>query len=229
MGVRRTDGNLMFLYSIYLSALSVGNMMDRGMIALVGFMLPASVLFYPITLLVLCIVHELWTEDEAYKLALLGVSTKFLGIVFLTASSLIIRQPIFAVATANSDDSILNLFAESLKASGGRWVIGTSLRMWTGSMLSFVIAQLSSVWAFGKVYNNHVAKRGSPWGGRWWRYLVSCFVGEALELTLFTLFVFAPNWDDIQGNVPGHIVARIILTLVGLIPYYILTWRNRRR
>lgn len=229
MGVRRTDGNLMFLYALYLSALSIGNLMDRGMVALSGFMLPASVLFYPITLLVLCIVNELWTEDEAYKLALLGLSTKFLGIIFVTLASIITRQPILAVTAANTSDSILNLFAESLRASGGRWIIGTTLRMWSGSIVSFAIAQLSSVWAFGKVYEYHVAKCGSPWGGRWVRYLVSCIVGETLELGLFTLLVFAPNWSDIQGNIPGHITARIVLTIIGIIPYYALTWRTKRR
>ena len=44
MGLQRTDGNLMFLYALFLAALSVGNVLDNSYMYLLGYTLPASAL-----------------------------------------------------------------------------------------------------------------------------------------------------------------------------------------
>lgn len=224
MGVRRTDGNLMFLYAFYLAALSLGNLMDRGMMSIFNYPLPASVAIYPITFLVTCTICELWSTDDAYKLVMLGVCTKFLGIIMLTLSGLFASPPIIGVAP-NIPNTI---FVSALHTAGGRWVIGTSLRSWAGSMVSFAIAQALAVYSFSLAYRRHVRKKGSPWGRRWYRYLVGALVGEYTELFLFILFVFAPTWSKMEGAVVEHVLARLFITLCSVIPYYALTWKTRR-
>lgn len=224
MGVRRTDGNLMFLYAVYLAALSMGNLMDRSMMSVFNYPLPASVAIYPITLLVLCTICELWSTDDAYKMVMLGVSTKFLGIIMLTLSGFFASPPIIGVAPNLPG----TMFASALHAAGGRWVIGTSLRAWAGSMVSFALAQTSAVYMFSFIYRRHVRKKGSPWGGRWFRYLVGSLTGEYVELSLFILFIFAPKWDQMQGAIWMHVVVRFFITLFSILPYYAITWRTRR-
>ena len=228
MGVKRTDGNLMFLYAFYLAALSVGNVMDRSMMSILGWSVPASVLPYPITLMILCTICELWTTDEAYKLVMLGISAKFLGIIMLTLSGVVTTTPIIGVL-AEAGSTSYGLFRSALRSVGGRWVLGTSLRSWAGSMLSFAVAQALTVFMFNLVYENHVRKNGSPWGRRWWRFIVACMAGQFTDLGLFTVFCFYPNFDQIGGDMVAHIYWRIVLTLVYLLPYYVITWRTRRR
>ena len=230
MGVRRSDGNLMFLYAVYLAALSIGNLMDRGFISLIGYPLPASIVFYPITIVVLCTICELWASDDAYRLVFLGMSAKFIGIILLTLSGFVTTQRSVTYFTWADPgfNKLLTLFGASLKNIGDRWVIGTSLRMWAGSLLSYSIAQLMAVWTFEFAYNNHVKRTGSPWGKRWYRYTVSSLVGHGLEYFLFTALAFAPKWGKVLDAFPAHIILRLIAIAIGLIPYYVLTWRTRR-
>lgn len=230
MGFRRSDGNLMFLYALYMAALSIGNLLDSGFVSVIGYPLPASLLLYPITILVLCIICELWTSDEAYRLVFLGISAKFIGIILLTLSELLSAPSAITYTMLANPDAIrlANLFGMAFKNIGDRWVIGTSLRMWTGSLLSYSIAQFSTIWTFNWAYTRHVQKVGSPWGKRWYRYGLSSIVGHTLEYILFTFLVFAPKWELVSDAFLAHIFFRVVAIFIGVIPFYIITWRTRR-
>ena len=89
LGVRRTDGNLMLLYATYIAALSTGNVLNNNYMFLLGYTMPASVLAYPITLLVADVICELWTQEDAARVVLLGLAEKFIGIILLGLSTLI--------------------------------------------------------------------------------------------------------------------------------------------
>ena len=222
MGVKRTDGNLMFLYAAYLAALSVGNLMDGKYILFLGMTLPASMLAYPMTLLVSCVISELWTRDDAYRLVILALSIKFLGVVLLGAAQVMTLFPDYG---ARHD--LWGILGTSFWDVAGSFVLGADIRFWCGSIVSFALAQPIGIWAFNVVRDRHIRRRGSPWGGRWFRYLCGSLMGEAVEVVAFLLLVFAPSWEKMWADIVQQMYARGTLTLIGLPFFYILTWRRR--
>ena len=222
MGVKRTDGNLMFLYAAYLAALSVGNLMDGKYILFLGMTLPASVLAYPVTLLVSCVISELWTRDDAYRLVILALSIKFLGVVLLGAAQVMTLFPDYG---ARHD--LWGILGTSFWDVAGSFALGTDIRFWGGSIVSFALAQSAGIWAFNAVRDRHIRRRGSPWGGRWFRYLVGTLTGECTETLIFLILAFAPAWNRIWTDTVLQMYARGTLTLMCLPFFYILTWRRR--
>ncbi len=222
MGVKRTDGNLMFLYAAYLAALSVGNLMDGKYVLFLGMTLPAAVLAYPVTFLVLCIISELWTSDDAYKLVILAVSVKFLGVVLLGAAHVLASFPEYGARW-----DLWGILGASFWDVAGSFTLGSDIRFYGGSIISFALAQSIGVWAFNIVRDRHIRWRGSPWGGRWIRYLVGSLTGEIVETLIFITLVFAPAWEKIWIDAEQQMYARGALTLLWLPFFYILTWRRR--
>lgn len=223
LGLKRTDGNLMFLYAVYLAALSVGNVLDDSWIILFGMTLPASVLAYPITLLVLCIICELWTASDAARLALLGMGMKFVGIVLLGLAQLFTLFPEYS-----TQRGLWNLLGLSFWEVSGQMVLGTSVRFWTASLISFPCAQMMGVTVFSAMRNRHVRRTGGPWGGRWLRYLGGSLAGETVEVILFLTMIMLPDWNATATDVARQMYARGVMTVAWLPVFYALTWRRRK-
>lgn len=226
IGVKRTDSNLMFLYAAYLAALHVGNTLDSNYTFLFGMILPASVFAYPATLLLLCVISELWTREDAQKLVVLGLSTKFIGIIFLGLVRVFDVVPNYVIEAKRE---LWELLGTSLWEVSGQLVLGKNIRFWTVSIVSFCIAQSFCVDIFNLLLRRHKMKHGSPWGGRWLRYLTAALSGECLEVVLFITLSFFPQWDYIWKNIVRHVYVRSIFTFCTLPLFYMITWRHRRR
>ena len=228
MGLQRTDGNLMFLYALFLAALSVGNVLDNSYFFFMGYLFPASVLAYPMTFLVTSTICELWEEKYASRLVLLGLSIKFLGVVLLGLSQLIKIFPDYGARK-----ELWSILGTSFWEVSGHMVLGRTLRFWTSSMITFPVAQFVGIWVFCKVMERHIQKAGSAWGGRWSRYLAGALAGEITEVMLFMTLTFASEWTDLFGHkyqqaCLQQIYVRLWLTFLSLPVYYALTWRRKQ-
>ena len=223
LGVKRTDGNLMFLYAVYLASLFVGNMLDSSFVSISNVMVAASILAYPLTFLVTNIVRELWDVKSASRAVLLGVSVKFVGIVLLGLSQL---------TTLTMDTSayreLWRMLGTSLWLVGAQWVLGNTLRIWTISLISFPVAQFVNVWVFDMMLRRHISKTGGPWGGRWVRYLTATLTGEAAEACLFIAMLYYPDWTRLSRFIYWQLYVRFLFTFFTLPVFYALTWRRRR-
>ena len=223
LAVKRTDGNLMFLYAVYLASLSVGNVLDSSYVYIFSVTLPASVLTYPLTFLVANIIRELWEEKYASRLVLLGFSVKFVGIVLLGLSRLVTTFPDWG-----AQRDLWNALGTSFWEVGAQWVLGKDYRFWTISILSFPLAQFANVWVFDFMLRRHIRKTGGPWGGRWVRYLTAALVGESIEACLFIALLYQPNWILVRRFIFSQLYVRVIFTFYTLPLFYALTWRKKR-
>lgn len=223
MGVKRTDGNLMFLFAVYLAALSLGNVLDDSYVVLFGATLPASVLAYPLTFLMANIICELWGRDDAVRVMLLALSVKFIGVVLLGLAQLVAIFPDYGARRV-----LWGLLSTSFWEVSGHMVLGKTVRFWTASLISFPCAQLANILVFTAIRNRHIWKTGGPWGGRWVRYLCGALAGEAAEVLVFLALILAPDWKTIQADTISQMYARGIMTAMTLPLFYILTWRRRR-
>lgn len=224
LAVKRTDGNLMFLYAVYLAALSVANVLDNSYVFIFGHTLPASVLTYPITLLVANVIRELWEEKYASRVVLLGLSVKFVGIVLLGLSQLLTVVPDYGMRW-----DLWRLLGTSFWEVSEQWVLGRDFRFWTVSIFTFPIAQFTNVWVFDALLTWHIRRTGGPWGGRWFRYMTAALLGEFVEVTLFLTLAFTPNWGTIGLFMQQQLYVRGVFTLATLPVFYTMTWRRRRK
>ena len=224
LGVKKTDGNLMFLYAVYLSSLFLSNMTNGQQVYFFGMMLPAASMTYPVSLLTLCVICELWRREEAYKLVFLALSIKFMGIVMLGTSQLFINLPRYGIR-----NELWWILGVSLWRASDMMILGRDLRFWTAALVSFTFAQAGCVRVFHVIYDRHVRKTGSPWGRRWARYLGAAMAGEMAETLIFLGLTFAPEWERFWEGVKWHACVRGILTLAGLPVFYLATWRRRKR
>lgn len=224
LGLKKTDGNLMFLYAAYLAALSIGNVLDNSFVFLFGCVLPASVLAYPLTLLTLCVICELWGRGDAARLVLLGLGMKFVGVVLLGLAQAVKIFPDYGARR-----ELWSILGTSFWEVSGHMILGKDVRFWTASIISFPIAQLTGLWVFDRMLRRRVERTGAAWGGRWARYLCGCMAGEAAEITLFLLMILAPDWRLFKIDMARQIYVRGIFTLMWLPTYYALTWRRRRK
>lgn len=222
MGVKRTDGNLMFLFAVYLAALSLGNVLDDSYVVLFGAALPASVLAYPLTFLMANIICELWGRDDAVRVMILALSTKFIGVILLGLAQLVAIFPDYGARK-----ELWGILGTSFWEVSGQMVLGNTVRFWTASLISFPCAQLANICVFTAIRNRHVIRTGGPWGGRWVRYLCGALVGEAVEVLVFLALILAPNWEAMQTDIIAQMNARGAMTLMTLPLFYILTWRRR--
>ena len=224
IGVKRTDGNLMFLYAVYLSSLFLSNMTNGQQVCFLGMMLPAASMTYPISMLTLCVVCELWRREEAYKMVFLALSIKFIGIIMLGLSQLFINMPRYGIR-----NELWWILGVSLWRASDMMILGRDIRFWTAALVSFTFAHVGCVLVFHVLYDRHVKKTGDPWGGRWARYLCAAMAGEMTEAATFLGLIFAPDWERFGESMKWHAYVRGILTLAGLPVFYLATWRRRKR
>ncbi len=222
LGVQRTDGNLMLLYAVYLAALTVGNVMDESYAYIFGVTLPASVIFYPLTFLIANIIHELWGEHSAARGVLLGLAVKFIGIVLMGLSQLLVIVPDYGFRW-----EMWRIIGTSFWEVSEQMMLGRELRIWTVSIISFPIAQFANVLVFGAILKRHIRRTGGPWGGRWVRFLAAALAGELTETALFISLAFAPAWGRVGILIRQQLYVRSLLTAFTLPVFYALTWRRR--
>lgn len=222
MGVKRSDENLMFLYATYLATLFIANSVSNEYAQFLGTTMPISSLVYPITFLITCVICELWESEDSYRLIVLGLFIKFIGIVFLGLAQLIAEFP-----DQNAQQELWSVLGVSFGKVSGRFILDSNVRFWAGSLVSFMCAQYLTIRIFSAVLNAHIRKHGNSWGGRWIRYLTAVLIGELVETIIFTVLTFAPDWNTVYVEALYRIYARIIISFAGLIPFYSLTWRRR--
>ena len=222
LGVKKTDSNLMFLYAVYLAAIFLSNLTYGQQAIFFGILLPAAGMTYPISLLTLCVICELWRRGEAYKLVFLALSIKFMGIVMLGTSQLFINLPRYGIK-----NELWWILGASLWRASDMMILRKDIRLWAAALVSFTCAQAGCVWVFHAIYDRHVKRTGSPWGGRWARYLGAAMAGEMIETVVFLTLVLAPDWGRVWSGVKWHVYMRGILTLAGLPVFYLVTWRRR--
>ena len=223
LGLKKTDGNLMFLYAVYLSAIFVGNVLDNSYVHLFDRILPASILAYPLTCLVVCIICELWTREDAGRVVLLGLSIKFVGVVLLGLAQLFRVFPDYG-----AQRELWEILGTSFWEASEHMVLGKTARFWTASIISFPCAQLMCVGVFSAIRDWHIRRTGGPWGGRWFRYLCGCLAGEFCEIAIFLTLILAPAWHLIRYDIENQMYVRGVFTLAQLPVFYALTWRRRK-
>ena len=222
-GVKRTDGNLMMLCAVYLAALFIANSGSSKFVIILGHTLPSSTIMYPMTLMVLCVISELWDRRETYRLVMLGLSTKFVGVVLLGLAQLCFRT--FPRYGGRHD--LWWILGTSIWDVSGRMVLGSDIRIWATSIVSFALAQFSGATAFNALRDRHIRKHGGPWGGRWLRYLAGSMTGELVEVLVFMALCYPSDLVNVPMICVIHLYVRGALTLALMPVFYILTWRRR--
>ena len=148
---------------------------------------------------------------------------KFVGLVLLGFSRLLTIFP-----DEGAQRELWSVLGTSFWDVGAQWVLGNDYRFWTISLISFPLAQFMNVMVFDFFLRRHIRKTGGPWGGRWKRYFTAAMLGEIVEVCLFMVLLYQPDWDRVKYFARQQLYVRTLFTLSTLPVFYALTWRKRR-
>lgn len=158
--------NIQFIKYLFITSLLLSNILACKIITLGGLILPAAVIFYPLTFLFTDVVAEIEGKKSASSLVMMG----FYMSLFM----------------------VLVIFAVKLLPAAGFWkhqeaynaILGATPRIVIASMIAYVLSQRHDVWAF------HWWKRRTEGRHLWLRNNLSTIVSQLIDSILFITIAF---------------------------------------
>ncbi len=158
----------------------VSNIITNKQLDLLGFALPAGSLLIPVDYVIGDLVAEVYGFRAARRIILLAFAMNALAVGFFL---LTLALPGFATFTAQ----------ESFQA-----VLGTTPRILCSSLAAFAIGSLSNAKIMQVMHVRDGESRLA------WRCIFSTLVGEALDMTIFSVAAFA-------GVLPWEVISQMIV------------------
>lgn len=188
----------LWLYTFFIAALIISNLLGAKMISVCGFTMPAGTLGYAATFLITDVIGELWGKKEANDLVLKG----FISLLFC---NLFIKLALILPAAypCESFNQVFNM----------------SSRIILGSITAYLISQFLDVTIFHKmqaVFPKHKFIRNN----------ISTMVSQFVDTAIFVLIAFYGVADNILAVIFGTYVAKVVIALFDTPFFYLLTRRS---
>lgn len=190
--MEKSSEKLILLTGIFVSALTISNVIAGKLVNLGPFLVPVAVLCYPITFAVTDIVSEVYGKRTAQKVVWTGFFTSLVLVVYSQIAVFYPPAPIFA-----NNEAFVKVF-------------GSTPRIVIASILAYILSQTHDVWAF------HFWKKLTRGSHLWLRNNLSTMVSQFIDTLTFITTAFA---GAIPGNVLvqmifSQYVVKLIMALI---------------
>jgi len=190
--VEKSNEKLILLTGIFVSALTISNVIAGKLVNIGPFLVPVAVLCYPITFAVTDIVSEVYGKRTAQKMVWTGFFTSLILVIYSQIAVFYPPASIFA-----NNEAFVKVF-------------GSTPRIVLASILAYIISQTHDVWAF------HFWKKVTRGSHLWLRNNLSTMVSQFIDTLTFITVAFA---GTIPGNVLvqmifSQYVVKLIMALI---------------
>ncbi|PLV59487.1 queuosine precursor transporter [Thermotoga sp. KOL6] len=164
--MEKTSEKLILLTGIFVSTLTISNVIAGKLVNIGPFLVPIAVLCYPITFAVTDIISEVYGKRTAQKVVWTGF---FASLILVVYSQIAVIYPPASIFGNNE------AFAK---------VFGSTPRIVFASILAYIISQSHDVWAF------HFWKRVTKGSHLWIRNNLSTMVSQFIDTLVFITIAF---------------------------------------
>ncbi|AJG39988.1 transporter [Thermotoga sp. RQ7] len=165
--MEKLNERLILLTGIFVSALTISNVIAGKLVNIGPFLVPVAVLCYPITFAVTDIVSEVYGKRTAQKVVWTGFFTSLILVIYSQIAALYPPASIF-----EGNEAFVKVF-------------GATPRIVLASILAYVLSQSHDVWAF------HFWKRITGGSHLWLRNNLSTMVSQFIDTLVFITVAFA--------------------------------------
>ncbi|PLV56901.1 queuosine precursor transporter [Thermotoga sp. SG1] len=165
--MEKLNERLILLTGIFVSALTISNVIAGKLVNIGPFLVPVAVLCYPITFAVTDIVSEVYGKRTAQKVVWTGFFTSLILVIYSQIAALYPPASIF-----EENEAFVKVF-------------GATPRIVLASILAYVLSQSHDVWAF------HFWKKVTRGSHLWLRNNLSTMVSQFIDTLVFITLAFA--------------------------------------
>ncbi|MDK2893593.1 MAG: queuosine precursor transporter, partial [Thermotoga sp.] len=165
--MEKSNEKLILLTGIFVSALTISNVIAGKLVNIGPFLVPVAVLCYPITFAVTDIVSEVYGKRTAQKMVWTGFFTSLILVIYSQIAVFYPPASIFA-----NNEAFVKVF-------------GSTPRIVLASILAYILSQTHDVWAF------HFWKKVTRGSHLWLRNNLSTMVSQFIDTLTFITVAFA--------------------------------------
>ena len=202
--MKKNEGNLLLLNSVFISSLIVSNILASKVATFGNFVMPAAVVAYPLTFLMTDVIGEIWGKAEANRTVRNGFVCQVISLVMISVAIALPVAP----------------FADNQEAF--KSILGQSFRVVAASMIAYLISQWNDVFIFHKLKEKYNGKH------KWLRNNASTLVSQLLDTAIFITFAFAGTVPNIITMILSQYVIKAVYALLDTPFFYFLTRGNGR-
>lgn len=200
------ERKLRLLTALFITCLTVSNIIAGKLFTLGPLVLPAAVFAYPVTFVITDTVSEVWGKKEANEIVWLGFIMNLVMTAFLYLGRVLPPASFWSHQAAYET------------------ILGTIPRIVAASMVAYLVSQLHDVWAF--LFWRRVTKGKHLW----LRNNLSTMASQLLDSVIFITLAFAGTVElSVLGNmIAGQYLVKFILALADT-PFCYLAVRWARK
>lgn len=192
---------------MFITLLIISNLMATKMTSILGLVLPAAVIAYPLCFMVGDVLTEVWGFKEAKRVILLGFFANFLLVVWTNLGILLPYPP----------------FYEGQEAYA--FIFGAIPRITLGSFAGYLAGELSNSWAMEKI------KKLTGEKHMYVRTIGSSVLGQLLDSMLFYTIAFygtMPN-KTLIIMIFAQYIFKVLCEAIGGTPlaYMLIKWARK--
>ena len=195
--MKATPRNLAILTAFFVVALVISNVIAGKVLQFGIIEIPAAVLAYPVTFLMIDVISEIWGKEEAKKTVALGFIVQLFSLLLIYLAIILPPAPYMAEFSQS--------FAETLSTSG-RFVLA--------SLAAYVVSQLVDVHLF-----HAIKARFKP---KWMRNNSTVF-SQLIDTTIFITIAFAGVVPNLLVMIVSQYVVKVLFAFADTLPFYLLT------
>lgn len=204
--LRKTTENLIFLNCFFIASLLIANVVACKVIHLIGLIIPAAVVAYPITFLCTDIIGEIWGKEEANKTVRYGIVIQVFSMLLLYIAVYLPIAP-FAVEFQSMFQS----------------VIGSNARFVIASLCAYVVSQSCDVFIF------HRLKEKYNGNYKWLRNNLSTMSSQLIDTAIFITIGFYGTVPDLGFMIISQYIVKFILAACDTPFFYFFTRKPIQR
>ncbi|MCR1522302.1 queuosine precursor transporter [Clostridioides difficile] len=202
--MKKTERNLTLLNCIFVTSLVVSNIVAGKVIDVLGLIVPAAVVAYPITFLCTDVIGEIWGKEEANRTVKRGILMQLFSLLLITIA---IYLPSASFATE---------YSSNLKV-----VLGQNVRFVLASLTAYILAQSNDVFIFHKLKDKFRGKH------KWLRNNASTMLSQLIDTSIFITIGFWGTVPSLVTMIMSQYVVKFCLALADTPFFYLLTREDR--
>ena len=202
------QNKLLLLSGCFIIALATANIIATKRIDLLGAILPAGIIAYPLTFLITDTISEVWGKSTARWVVWVGFIANILMVALFYLSRLLPPDP--AWQNQEAYDVIL----------------GSVPRIVAASLIAYLASQFHDIWAF------HFWRQKTGTRFLWLRNTASTFASQAIDTVLFISIAFygVVPLQVLGGMIGAQYVAKLIFALADTpFCYLLVAWARGQK
>ncbi|HBE9761909.1 TPA: queuosine precursor transporter [Clostridioides difficile] len=202
--MKKTERNLTLLNCVFVTSLVISNIVAGKVIDVLGLIVPAAVVAYPITFLCTDVIGEIWGKEEANRTVKRGILMQLFSLLLI------------AIAIALPNASFAQEYGNNLKV-----VLGQNVRFVLASLTAYILAQSNDVFIFHKLKDKFRGKH------KWLRNNASTMLSQLIDTAIFITIGFWGTVPNILTMIMSQYVVKFFLALLDTPFFYLLTRENK--